>query len=214
MNWNDLERHFSPARLGRYKAACGNDTAAAARAYTHNLLLAEAMVPMLNVLEIALRNSIHAALTVQYGRTDWWESWTGDPAFKWQLGQIAEAKGKLARRHEVESPDKVIAELTFAFWSSLFNKAFHITLWSSLHKLFRHCPKHLRQRKTISAAFNQIRDLRNRIFHHEPLLWLSPALIDQHALGLQAIGWLDPQLIGWLAKHDRLPTCWTAWKSI
>ncbi|HZS80811.1 MAG TPA: hypothetical protein VFA14_05230 [Herbaspirillum sp.] len=48
----------------------------------------------------------------------------------------------------------------------------------------------------------------NRVFHHEPLLWLTPALIDQHTLGLQAIGWLDPQLIDWLNHHDRLPVAW------
>src|SRR5690606_32189828 len=145
----------------------GGDTVAAATAYAHNLLLAEAMLPLLNVLEIALRNSIHNNLTAFYRRTDWWEAWVGDPDFKWQLKQITEAKGKLLKRHENLTPDKMIAELTFAFWSSLFNSAFHIKLWSNLHKLFRHCPKHLRQRKTISASLNQIRDLRNRIFHHE-----------------------------------------------
>lgn len=214
MKWNDLEQHLSAARVGRYRTECGGDATAATTAYTHNLLLAEAMFPMLNVLEIALRNGIHAALTSKYGRTDWWEAWTGDPAFKWQLGQIAEAKAKLVRRHEAQTPDKIIAELTFAFWSSLFNAAFHITLWSSLYLLFKHCPKRMRQRKTISAALNQIRDLRNRVFHHEPLLWLTPALIDQHALGLQAISWLDPLLVTWLAQHDRLPKCWTAWKSV
>jgi hypothetical protein len=35
-----------------------------------NILLAEAMVSMLNVLEITLRNGIHTRLTNLYGRTD------------------------------------------------------------------------------------------------------------------------------------------------
>ena len=71
MNWNDLEKHFSPARLGRYRAARGGDVGRAAADYASNVLLSEAMVPMLNVLEIALRNGIHARLSRLYGRADW-----------------------------------------------------------------------------------------------------------------------------------------------
>ncbi|WP_395825562.1 hypothetical protein [Collimonas sp.] len=74
MNWNDLEKHFSSARLGRYRASCGGDEAKAATAYVNNMLLAEAMMPMLNVLEIALKNGIHRQLSALYLRTDWWEA--------------------------------------------------------------------------------------------------------------------------------------------
>lgn len=213
MNWNELEKHFSPARLGRYQVAYGGDTARAATAYSHNMLLAEAMVPLLNVLEIALRNGIHARLTALYGRADWWETWASVPAFAWQNKEVASAKAKLARRKEAQTPDKVVAELTFGFWSSLFNSQFQAILWKDLRLVFPRCPKPQRKRHTVSSALNQIRDLRNRVFHHEPLLWLSPVLIDQHELGLQTIGWLDPQLIGWLNSHDRLPVAWANWRS-
>jgi len=214
MNWTDLEKHFSTARLGRYRAACGGSAARAAAAYSHNMLLAEAMLPSLNVLEIALRNGIHSRLTRRYGRADWWEAWAGIPGFAWQNNEINGAKAKLIRRKEAQTPDKIIAELTFGFWSSLFNTQFQAVLWKQLRLVFPRCPKPHRQRHTISSALNQIRDLRNRVFHHEPLLWLTPALIDQHALGLQAIGWLDPQLVNWLNHHDRLPVAWTVWKRI
>ncbi|MGV8497810.1 hypothetical protein [Pseudomonas aeruginosa] len=211
MNWNDLEKHFSPARLGRYRAARGGDVARAAADYSSNVLLSEAMVPLLNVLEIALRNGIHARLSRLYGRTDWWESWVGDPAFSWQNKEVANAKAKLARRHEAQTPDKVLAELTFGFWSSLFNTQFQTALWKDLRLVFARCPKPQRQRHNISAALNQIRDLRNRVFHHEPLLWLTPTLLDQHAVGVTVINWIDPQLGKWLGNHDRLPTTWADW---
>jgi len=48
MNWNDLERHFSAARLGRYRIARGGDAAKALADYAGNVLLSEAMLPMLN----------------------------------------------------------------------------------------------------------------------------------------------------------------------
>jgi len=211
MNWNDLEKHFSPARLGRYRAARGGDLARAAADYSSNLLLSEAMVPLLNVLEIALRNGIHARLSQLYSRADWWESWKGNATFKWQNKEVANAKAKLAQRHEAQTPDKVLAELTFGFWSSLFNAQFQTVLWKDLRLVFARCPKTQRKRHNISSALNQIRDLRNRVFHHEPLLWLTPALIDQHVVGLTVIHWVDPQLAQWLSKHDRLPATWAGW---
>lgn len=48
MNWIELQKHFSAARMGRYLAACGGDTNRAAVAYADNILLAEAMLPLLN----------------------------------------------------------------------------------------------------------------------------------------------------------------------
>jgi hypothetical protein len=169
------------------------------------------MVPMLNVLEIALRNGIHARLSHLYGRTDWWEAWINDPAFAWQNREIANAKTKLQRRHEPQSPDKVLAELTFGFWSSLFNAQFQAVLWKDLRLVFARCPKQQRQRHNISASLNQIRDLRNRVFHHEPLLWLTPTLLDQHSVGVMVINWVDPQIGNWLLNYDRLPAAWAGW---
>jgi len=210
MNWNDLEKHFSAARLGRYRASCGGDEARAARAYVNSMLLAEAMMPMLNVLEIALKNGIHRRLSGLYGRLDWWETWVGDPNFAWQSREVVSVKAKLHRRAEPTTSDKIIAELAFGFWSSLFNVQFQSVLWKDLRLVFPRCPKPQRQRHTISSALNQVRDLRNRVFHHEQLLWLTPPLIDLHAKGIEVIGWLDPQLPPWLDQYDRLPGTWTA----
>lgn len=210
MNWNDLEKHFSTARLGRYRNSCGGDEARAARAYVSNMLLAEAMMPMLNVLEIALKNGIHRRLTLAYGRSDWWEAWAGNIDFQWHSKEVGSAKDKLNRRAEAVTPDKIIAELTFGFWSSLFNVRLQTVLWKDLRLVFPRCPKAQRQRHTISSALNQVRDLRNRIFHHEQLLWLNPPLIDLHAKGIEVVGWLDPQLPPWLSQYDRLPSTWAS----
>lgn len=212
MNWSDLEKHFSAARLGRYRASCGGDETRAARAYVNNILLAEAMMPMLNVVEIALKNGIHRRLSALYGRLDWWEAWAGNPAFAWQLQEVGSVKAKLKRRTEAGTSDKIIAELAFSFWSSLFNAHFQSVLWKDLRMVFPRCPKSQRQRQrhTISSALNQVRDLRNRVFHHEQLLWLIPSLIDLHAKGIEILGWLDPQLLPWLHQYDRLPSTWAA----
>lgn len=213
MNWNDLAKHFSPARLGRYRASCGGDEALAVRSYVDNILLAEAMMPMLNVLEIALKNGVHRQLSTLYARVDWWEAWFGDPTFSFQTSEIINARRKLQRRAEFATPDKIVAELAFGFWSSLFNAQFQTVLWKDLRFVFPRCPKPQRQRHTVSSALNQIRELRNRIFHHEQLLWLAPSLLELHAKATEILGWLDPQLPSWLAEFDRFPATWISVQS-
>jgi len=210
MDWSDLEKHFSPARLGRYSKSFGGDETRAANAYVNNMLLAEAMMPMLSVLEIALRNGVHRRLSTVYQRQDWWAAWAGNASFDWQVREAVNAANKLRRRMEAVTPDKIIAELTFGFWSSLFNVQFQDILWKELRLVFPRCPKSQRQRHTVSSALNQIRDLRNRVFHHEQLLWISPALIDLHAKGIEVIAWVDPQLPQWMHAFDRFPTTWAA----
>lgn len=213
MNWIDLERHFSPARLGRYRVSFHGDQTRAESAYIDNMRLAEAMMPMLSVLEISLKNGIHHRLSLKYGRNDWWEALSGETRFAWQSRDIENASAKLLRRREANNPDKIIAELAFGFWSSLFNVQFQDLLWKDLRLVFPRCPKPERKRHTVSAALNQLRDLRNRVFHHEQLLWLTPSLGDQHDKGIQVLHWLDPQLPGWLASHDRLPSTWASIRS-
>jgi hypothetical protein len=210
MNWTDLEKHFSAARLGRYRASCGGDEVRATAAYVNNMLLAEAMMPALKVLEISLKNGVHARLSALYNRTDWWESWAGNALFGWQCKQVASAKSKLTRNGENITPDKIVAELAFGFWSSLFNSHFQQILWKDLRLVFPRCPKNLRKRGNVSSALNQLRDLRNRVFHHEQLLWLSPSLLDLHTKGTEVIGWIDPKLAPWLSTYDRLPASWAA----
>lgn len=210
MDWIDLEKHFSPARLGRYLASCAGDERRAEAAYSKNMLLAEAMIPMLSVLEIALKNGVHHRLSVVYQRADWWTTWTGNPSFAWQCREVANAEAKLKRRVESGTPDKIVAELAFGFWSSLFNAHLQELLWKELRLVFPRCPKPQRQRHTIASALNQIRELRNRVFHREQLIWITPPLIELHTRGIEVIGWLDPQLPHWIAPFDRLPATWAS----
>lgn len=213
MNWNDFEQHFSAARVGRYQAHFHGNAARAMGAYAHNLLLAEATLPLLNVLEIALRNRLQDLMTQFYSRLDWWEALRGNPQFNWQVSEVDKAKAKLLKRCEAQTVDKIVAELTFGFWSSLFNTQFQHTLWKPLRLAFANCPRQYRQRHTISAALNEARDLRNRVVHHESLLWLTPSLLDMHTKCTTILGWIDPKLVKWVAVHDRLPGAWAAWQA-
>lgn len=214
MRWTDFESAFSAARVGRYKARCRGSEAHAIAAYRHNLLLSEALTPFLCTVEIALRNAVHGQLARHYGRPDWWEAWQGDRRFKHQLNEIGTARNKLQRRKEAQVPDKIVAELTFGFWSTLFNAEFQAELWQPLRRAFPHCPKTRRQRGTISSVVNKLRMLRNRAFHHEPVLWIQGDAGLIHRDGLELLAWMHGSLGPWFGRIDRVPHVWAGWKAL
>jgi len=208
MDWHQMERNFSAARIGRYKVARGGDRVLAVSDYSRNLHLAESMMPMLNVLEVGLRNALYERLACSYRREDGWVEWSGRSEFARLSRSVEEAKSKLTTRRERVIPDKVLAELTFGFWCTLFNASYQGELWKELRLAFPACPRDERKRRTVCGALNQVRALRNRVFHHEPLLWMKPNLSEQHGKGVMVVGWIDPALAAWLARHDRFPDLW------
>lgn len=209
MSWTTLEAHLSSPRMGRYLKHCRGDKIRAVDAYTHNMLIGEAFIPALHVLEVALRNGIHSRMASHHLRDDWYEVWVGNPDFDEQLGYVREAKRKLAQRGESTSADKVVAELNFGFWTSLFNRKIIIHTSKPLMLAFPRCPKGQRQPDTIRSKLNKIRSLRNRCFHHEPMVWMPlPAL---HRDAHEVIKWISPDLQLWLSAHDRLPATLSAW---
>ncbi|MEK6789272.1 MAG: hypothetical protein AABY68_10015 [Pseudomonadota bacterium] len=190
---------------------CGGDKARAVDAYTHNMLISEAFIPVLHVLEVALRNGIHQRMSSHYGRDDWYEAWVGDSNFNEQLGYVQEAKRKLAQRREAVSTDKVVAELNFGFWVSLFNRKIIHDTSKPLMLSFPRCPKAQRRPEPIRSKLNKIRNLRNRCFHHEPMVWMP--LHALHTDAHEVIKWISPDLQLWLSSHDRLPMTFHAWRA-
>jgi len=209
MSWTTLETHLSSPRMQRYLDDNQGDKLRAVDAYTHNLLISEALMPLLHVLEVSLRNGIHQRMTIHHGRADWYEVWRGNSLFREQYAYVTAAQRKLLSRQEVSTPDKLIAELSFGFWVSLFNRKVIMETSKPLLLTFTRCPKGQRRPEPIRAKLNKIRVLRNRCFHHEPLLWMP-----LHALHTEAqdvIQWISPDLQFWLSKHDRFPVVFAAW---
>ncbi|WP_444945362.1 hypothetical protein ACJJIP_13825 [Microbulbifer sp. VTAC004] len=60
---------------------------------------------------------------------------------------------------------RVIAELSFGFWTSLLDRRYKQVLWPRLLKTaFPEMPRRLRTRNNLSRRFQRICHLRNRIF--------------------------------------------------
>ncbi|MHC1672511.1 hypothetical protein ACODUM_06565 [Stenotrophomonas maltophilia] len=215
MDWNKLQKHLSTPRISRYLHEAGQNQVQALRNYRTNVELSEALFPALNAVEISLRNAVHSQLSQRFRREDWWVAKRHKVGSRAIQGPFYKSQEKingaiagLARRNEARTPDKIVCELSFGFWTTLFNSALHQDIWGDgrLHLIFAHCPKSVRQRGTISAELNNIRFLRNRVFHYEPILWLAnPELSVHHESCMRILDWLDPDLKHWVAAVDRFP---------
>lgn len=163
--------------------------------YLLNMALCESLYSPLQLCEIALRNSIHRHISCQMMREDWFD----DVSFNfvpWARDEVAKAKVKITRLNKVVTADRVVAELNFGFWVSLFEDHYEKRtnfLPSAFKGVFPHMPKSLHKRKEHKADMEKIRTLRNRVFHHERILhWKD--LDEQHQLILNIVSWISPEL--------------------
>lgn len=190
--FSSLREGISHERLEAYRRTSNEADIELIARYLWNIALCESLYPVLQNLEITLRNSIHQSATTYFKNNFWFD----DPAIlnAQQQSSVTKAKNKLRERKKTISDGRVIAELTFGFWTSLFNSYYELILWRHLLKLtFPYMPRQIRTRNTLSKRLNKVRHLRNRIFHHEPI-WYWGDLSQQHNELIEAIGWINPAL--------------------
>lgn len=173
--------------------------------YKSNILISESFYPLLAILEVGLRNSIDYQLINRFNDRRWYENMEFIRiASRFQIDRISDAKTNILSEKKEITPGRIISELTFGFWTSLFDVRFEMTLWKSLRLVFPNCPKQIRQRKTMSSKFNSIRKLRNRIFHHEAISW-NLSVLDRYKIELvEGIEWLDKDLLGWVVELNHI----------
>lgn len=93
-------------------------------------MISEAFYPMLSILEVGLRNSMDYQLKRKFDDGNWFES--NDfikIASSYQIDSISDARKNIHREKKVVTPGKIIAELSFGFWTSLFDSRFEMSLW-------------------------------------------------------------------------------------
>jgi hypothetical protein len=102
-----------------------------------------------------------------------------------------------------------VAALDFGFWTGLFGKPYlfqskrNPRLWPhGLSKIFPHASAALTL-GGISGRLNDLRHLRNRIFHHEPV-WARPDLAGDRDDILELLGWMSPEAARTLRSMERL----------
>lgn len=176
--------------------------------YLLNAALSEALYPLLQSIEVCLRNEIDRAVSEKYGSD--WITTPADFLDRREKQQIGKAKAALRKDRKPETRDYLIAELSFGFWTSLLDRRYERALWQTLLKnTFQEMPKAERTRKTLCARFNEIRKLRNRVFHHGRIIhWKN--LSQQHRDIIEAIGWISPEIRELTEKLDTFEVAYRA----
>lgn len=190
---------LSHERIGRYIEAADGDVRVAHELYALNTRVSECLYVSLQMLEVALRNRFHAALSSEYG-AEWYDQ-VGVITTQHQRQKISDAKISLVQDRKPLEPGRIVASLTFGFWTSCLGTEYEERLWrAALHRAFTHAPK-ATTRKSINRNLTQIRRLRNRIAHHEPILrWNLPK---HHANTIMFTEWLAPEAADWTRSQCR-----------
>lgn len=189
---------ISADRFSTYRRWAGQDDALAKRLYTFNVQLSAALYGPLHMFEVALRNVADRQLTSRTG-----VGWMDDAAIlttNYQQSCVIKARQQLINDGKAGTHGQMIAELNFGFWSSLFGRRSH-HLWQHLRPIFQIAGI---QRSAIALQLQNLRTLRNRVAHYEPIVGMP--LAQRYADIITLTGWLSAGAAAWM--NDTSP--WTS----
>ncbi len=187
---DQLRHSISGDRLGTYLTAAGFDQERALRLYLWNAQVGEAFHLPVQGVEVGLRNCVNEGLIGRFG-PDWWR----DAEFLAMADRARQRDLELARRRIENrktplSTPQIVATLSFGFWVGLLRPRYHPAVWSSfLGRAFRSLPREV-TRQELAVSARRVADLRNRIWHHEPVFRMN--LSDEYHGILQLLGWICP----------------------
>lgn len=188
-----VQQAISVKRLDAYRQSPTDDNTEIIARYVWNMHMCEALYPSLQCLEISLRNSLYNSITHSEGNVSWFSP-RSTLLDRTEIDTLSKAENKLRQARKPIIPDRIIAELSFGFWTSLLSSKYEQTIWNRAAKLaFPQCPRSMRKRRLVAPRLHEIRHLRNRVFHYEPI-WRQPNLCSQHAQIMETIEWISPEM--------------------
>lgn len=182
--------------------------------YLWNIDVSRSLHPVLHMVEVTFRNQLHNALTGLYGAT-WYDTphlLTGKA-----LAKVAEAKSNLARDRKPRDPGRIVAALSFGFWTSLYDKRYQGKIVNrTLQAVFPDYSGHSLDRTVIAPQLRDLRFLRNRISHFEPVVFNSH-LPQRHSDAIDLISWMHPSMAELVSAIDDFPhvygQSWVSYRS-
>lgn len=223
-------RNLSVERLRRYRSDRdrGSWTPAIGR-YLFNVEVARALVPALHWAEVCLRNHLDAVIGAAYPvdagagrgfrRVACWLDADPPVLLEKEQARVREAMESFDRKNppprrggrpaKALTPSRLLAELGLGFWTHLLDGAYENwrapggrRFWPALlGRAFPHCPRREKTRGAIHARFVEVKEIRNRTFHHERIAHqVSLELYDR---ALEAVSWIDPVIAAGVRERDR-----------
>lgn len=228
---------FSEARLATYLIATNQDKVEALKLYTLNMRLSESLYSFLCIFEITLRNRISTVLVKEFGE-NWFEEkegmWlNGKAPTTWQnkrsrlLQQIDKAKEEINKQnrkikdskyHKIITSDTLTPELNFGFWTEIIGSDYDRIIWHINRNfytkvVFANAPdkyNFTRNMKRIRKVLNDLRQRRNRIFHHEPIFDTKKRSFDElltiYKDAKELLGWLSQDALSFFEQNNQFET--------
>lgn len=187
---------LSTDRFSTYLVWAQGDVGMAERLYSYNVQLSADFYASMHMLEVALRNKVDEALTMAHG-----VGWLDDHTLltdAYQQGCVTQARASLQREGKAGTHSQMVAELNFGFWSSLFGRS-SSHLWITLRPIFRTTGL---KRADVAQKLRDLRRLRNRIAHYEPILAQPIVVLHQDTLNLTS--WMSVDAAAWITTHSNI----------
>ena len=204
---------LSTPRLGTYTAAsqpsAGEDgTVVALRLYQWNVEISAALMVPIHIFEVAIRNAVADAIAATHG-----PQWPWNAAFVRSLpgrsgGHYSPRQDVVNTAGQQPTTGKVIPELKLAFWESMFTARHDGQIWDlQLMSVLPNLPATVpigQSRNAVRAELGQIRVLRNRIAHHEPIF--RRTIADDLERMRTLVGYRSAEMRGWLDTVESVTT--------
>lgn len=198
-----LEKSISPARLSTYGRLSNETTADAIHLYYYNMSLSQSLYIPLQTLEVSLRNIVSNSISTVFG-----QDWYLQARFKKTLAGWANILLEKAIKKATESTSKkgklltegdVIANLSFGFWGELLAQRYKLSIWNKKFPVAFPNLESTKIQQDVYESVHKIIRLRNRIFHHEPII--SQNLPSLYKLTIEIIGWICLDTKDWVECH-------------
>lgn len=196
---NALVLAFSLERFGRYMDKANQDKELALAFYAHNMQLSESLYSPLQILEVVLRNRIHQVMTSVFG--EWWFDADTVGLQSAEQMHLTKARQDIQRENKMETSGQIVASLSFGFWTGLISPRYDWLWKKHLNAIARKPDKKGVSRKQIARYLHEIRRLRNRVAHHEPIIFLP--VKQRYEELLLVLEWLSPPAAKWCRQHSR-----------
>jgi len=151
----------------------------------------------IQIFETTLRQFLAKQLTAIYGTQSWW-----DIPFllnKDDYSNISKVMRRLKGKDIRITSEHIVDNLSLSFWIKLLGKRYHETIWL---QIIKYMPVYPGRREDFYNKAREIRNLRNSIAHHGPIMRRN--LIRDHAYLGELTAILDPELAREVEKRSRV----------
>ena len=206
--FQDVGKALTSARLVSYQPAANATPEDCLANYLWDVTLAESLLPSIHFLEVAYRNTLHGAVgrliaAPLLGSENWLLANVGILEGP-ESSRVVKAKEDLNAKRLPMTEANLVDELTLGFWINFLNVRYTPKWPRIIKSVFPHATNAQRNRADILLRMNQVRELRNAIFHHHSV-WHWRNLSQIHADLHTVLAWVSAPASQMAKALDRFP---------